>query len=118
MSFSEKLYQLLLLAYPASLRNEHGAEMLQLFRDQLRDARTSRRISRFWLRTLWDWSRTVVFEQLNRPSRRSREPRSPLPLRTLLIRKLAWGPDIAMLIVAAAAASRLIKKLGGREAHG
>jgi putative ABC transport system permease protein len=37
---SDRLYRLLLHAYPAEFRDEYGAELLQLFRDRRRDAGT------------------------------------------------------------------------------
>ena len=49
--FSEKLYERVLAAYPQAHREEYGQCMLQLFRDQCRDAWDE---SHFWvLMRLW-----------------------------------------------------------------
>ena len=52
MSAPERVYALLLRAYPAGFREAYGREMLQLFRDQRREA--SAREVRFWSAILWD----------------------------------------------------------------
>lgn len=60
MSPSEKLYRLLLRAYPRRYREIYARPMEQLFRDQLRDAHTIGQRSALWARTLADWATTVV----------------------------------------------------------
>lgn len=71
---SERAFALLLLCFPPAFRRRFGAEMRQLFRDQLRDARAGRPpapVVRFWLRlapsllsaALLEW-RDVVRERL------------------------------------------------------
>ena len=55
MSLSEKLFDLMLVAYPREFRREYGPQMAQVFRDCCR-ARAHGTRSRFdlWLRTLID----------------------------------------------------------------
>lgn len=60
MRLSEKIYRLLLRAYPRRYRDQYAQPMEQLFRDQLRDARTFGQWSALWIRTLTDWSKTVI----------------------------------------------------------
>jgi len=52
MSAPERVYALLLRAYPAGFREAYGREMLQLFRDQRREV--GARGMRFWSAILWD----------------------------------------------------------------
>lgn len=63
-SVSERVYRLLLLAYPSDFRREYGSCMVQLFRDCCRDnTRDSRSgLSRLWLRTLLDLVQTAPKE--------------------------------------------------------
>jgi hypothetical protein len=64
MRLSEKIYRLLLRAYPRAYRDQYGQPMEQLFRDQLRDARTLTHWSALWARTLTDWTKTVITHHL------------------------------------------------------
>jgi hypothetical protein len=59
MNFSEKLYDLLLHAYPAHYRARYAEPMRQLFRDQLRAKDTFMELAAFWIRTLADWAVSV-----------------------------------------------------------
>lgn len=66
---SERLYAGLLRAYPAHFRTRYGSEMVQLFADQLRDARGargSRRVASTWFRTLVDLTTSAIGEHLRR----------------------------------------------------
>ena len=57
------LYRLLLAAYPAAFREEYGPEMIQVFRDTMRDEHRRRGLwglLMVWLRTLADFSVSVV----------------------------------------------------------
>lgn len=68
VEYSGRVYRWLLAAYPKSHRQEYGAAMLQLFRDQCRDAWGARRIRGligFWLRALADLLKTSVLEHLS-----------------------------------------------------
>lgn len=67
MSLSEKIYRLILSAYPRCYRDQYAQPMEQLFRDQLRDARTFTRRSALWTRTLIDWSKTVITRHFEPP---------------------------------------------------
>ncbi len=68
----ERLYRGLLRLYPSDFRARFGDEMVQLFGDQLRDARTRRVASRpdgaaqIWRRTLSDLAITAVSEHARR----------------------------------------------------
>jgi hypothetical protein len=54
MTRSERLYRLLLRAYPESTRANYGEDMVQAFRDQLRVTRTPGDRAELWLHTLTD----------------------------------------------------------------
>ncbi len=49
---AERIYRLLLRAYPPEFRAEYGREMVLLFRDQCRESDV--RTLGFWARVLWD----------------------------------------------------------------
>jgi hypothetical protein len=51
---SERLYRILLRAYPARYRQEYEEDMTQCFRDQLRAANTVGKILGLWARTISD----------------------------------------------------------------
>jgi capsular polysaccharide biosynthesis protein len=64
---SQRVYELLLLAYPRSHREAYGAAMAQLFRDQYREAWNESGnwgVFKLWLRTLPDWASTCILERL------------------------------------------------------
>ena len=65
---SERVYRLLLLAYPLEFRREYGPSMVQLFRDCCReDTRDSHSgLWRLWLRTLLDLVQTAPKEHLEK----------------------------------------------------
>ena len=65
LSLSVRVYQKLLLLYPKEYRYVYGPLMLQLFRDQMRDAycrNGAQGIVRVWTHTLWDLLVTVPEE--------------------------------------------------------
>jgi hypothetical protein len=65
----ERLYRWLLHVYPSSFRTRHADEMVQLFGDQLRDARSSGAAAGaagVWLRAVPDLVRTAASEHLRR----------------------------------------------------
>jgi hypothetical protein len=65
----ERVYRGLLRLYPAAFRARFADEMVQLFGDQLRDARTGGApagVVRTWLRTLGDLAVTAVSEHARR----------------------------------------------------
>jgi len=55
MTNSEKIYRLLLRAYPSGYRRRYAEPMAQLFRDRLRSARTWVEAIVLWRQTLADW---------------------------------------------------------------
>ncbi len=57
MSTDDRIYRLLLRAYPAEFRSEFGSEMALAFRDRRRDMRAMP--VRFWLTTLLDVARSA-----------------------------------------------------------
>ena len=64
-SIAERVYRALLGLYPGAFRNRFGDEMVQLFADQLRDARRPQARAatvRTWIRTLADLALTAVSE--------------------------------------------------------
>ena len=66
MRLSERIYRLLLKAYPARYLRRYEEPMAQLFSDQLRDADGSRGLVRLWSRTLADLLRTVPMQYFER----------------------------------------------------
>ncbi len=81
-SLSERLYAVLLHAFPRTFRDEAGLGMAEAFRDQCRAARTRGRIlglAHLWLRTLGDVARNAPAERMTAlaASRGARAPLSP-----------------------------------------
>ncbi|HTU93537.1 MAG TPA: hypothetical protein VMF69_25885 [Gemmataceae bacterium] len=73
---SVQLYRLLLGAYPAAFRQEYGEAMVQLFRDTARDAYRRRGLLglvAMWLRTLADFTISVIRQHRDRPVQVSSE---------------------------------------------
>lgn len=67
-AFSERLYRLLLLAYPRAFREEYSSEMFLVFRDAYREA--SRRqglmgVLRLWSDIFSDYVKTVCIQRVN-----------------------------------------------------
>ena len=67
MKHSERLYRLLLRAYPRAFREEYAAEMLLVFRDASRDASQPGRLGvlRLWINVLSDFAKTVCIQRVN-----------------------------------------------------
>jgi hypothetical protein len=66
-SHSEKIYGWLLHLYPKGYRQEYGTPMLQLFRDQWRDAQGAGHATalvQFWMHTVLDVAATAAAENL------------------------------------------------------
>lgn len=57
MSAAERVYRLLLRAYPAGFRAAYGHEMLLVFRDQRRERGATG--ARFWAEVVWDVARSA-----------------------------------------------------------
>jgi hypothetical protein len=65
---AQKLFQLILLAYPREFRCEFGPQMLQVFCDCYRAERKTRGrrgLRHFWLHTFWDLARAAPQEHLD-----------------------------------------------------
>src|SRR5436190_13847462 len=61
----QKLFQMVLFAYPRDFRHEYGSQMEQFFRDCYRDEKTSRGhlgVGALWFRTLLDLARAAPRE--------------------------------------------------------
>jgi hypothetical protein len=54
---AERIYRLLLRAYPPAFRAEYGREMTLLFRDQCREGDVG--ALRFWMTVMWDVARSA-----------------------------------------------------------
>lgn len=70
VTISVSLYRLLLAAYPAAFRQEYGEAMAQLFRDTALDAYRRRGLlglSAVWLRTLADFTISVIRQHRDKP---------------------------------------------------
>lgn len=59
MSLSEKMYRLLLRAYPRDYRNRYAEPMEQLFRDRRRQVHSFTDFVALWRRMLADWAVSV-----------------------------------------------------------
>ena len=66
MTTFERIYRVLLKAYPVSYRREYEDPMVQHFRDQLRVAIGARTLLRFWLGIVTDLARTAPVRHLER----------------------------------------------------
>lgn len=69
MTFPQRLFQLLLCAYPQDFRREYGPHMTQLFSDLHREERKIERrfgLLRLWLHTVSDLIRTAPIEHLDK----------------------------------------------------
>jgi Clp amino terminal domain, pathogenicity island component len=83
MRLSERIYRVLIEAYPAAYLRRYREPMIQLFSDQVRGASGPGPLFRLWLRTLADLLRTVpqqyfgrrrrlgMFNTYSQPARRS-----------------------------------------------
>jgi hypothetical protein len=65
MRFSERLYRILIRAYPRRYREHFAESMACCFRDQLRAAATPVALTRLWLRTLADLAWSVPARHLD-----------------------------------------------------
>ena len=66
-ALSERLYRLLLLAYPRAFREEYAAEMFLVFRDAYREAsrQGTSGVLRLWSDVLVDFVKTVCIQRVN-----------------------------------------------------
>jgi hypothetical protein len=74
MSFSQRVFQVSLLAYPREFRRNYGSHMAQLFRDCYRDELRDRGaigVARLWMHTFFDIARTAPLEQLDNLGRKN-----------------------------------------------
>jgi signal peptidase I len=60
-----RIYAVMLYAYPRQFRAEYGFEMQRVFRDQSLDAARTHRLSKHFLRSAFDWIKTVPREALD-----------------------------------------------------
>lgn len=68
MTRAERIYRILLKAYPRRYRERYEEPMAQLFADQLRAAGTARKRTALWLRTLADFACTLPARHWERPA--------------------------------------------------
>jgi len=121
LAISDAIYRKLLRLYPRAHREEYGALMAQLFRDQYRDAYREGRVPgilSLWRRTLRDLAKNSLLEQIETKQIMHLDPRNR-PMILLLV-GLALGflsfaftrsPDLLRLLVAASALAILAKAL-------
>jgi hypothetical protein len=103
VTLAQRLYSVLLHAYPARFRREFGGEMLQAFADQLGDARAWGGRARLYVRTFVDWLRSVPAEHLaEHEHRRRAEDTGMTPAHRLLLRGLVFAPSPSAAIWIAA----------------
>jgi hypothetical protein len=113
---SERLYRALVHLYPRPFTARFGDELVQLFGDQLRDARRRGRpfgVSATWLRTLGDLAVTALDEHLNgdRTVAHTLAPPSPLS-RALGLGGIAAGIAVLMAFVVSEATFNTVPWLG------
>jgi hypothetical protein len=65
MTLAERIYRILLRAYPARYREHYAEPMACCFRDQLRAARSPLAFARLWLRTGFDLLCTIPARHLS-----------------------------------------------------
>src|SRR5436853_7015180 len=73
LAISDRIYRLLLIAYPIDFRHTYGAEMLHVFHDSCRDAITragTAGIAEVWLRTVGDLMVSALRERAAAPDKR------------------------------------------------
>lgn len=68
MSLSEKIYHILLRAYPRHYRSVYAEPMEQLFRDRLREVHSVAGVAALWMRTLADWAVSVPTQYWEGPT--------------------------------------------------
>ncbi|MEO8470146.1 MAG: hypothetical protein ABI573_10835 [Chloroflexota bacterium] len=103
----ERIYRGLLRLYPAEFQARFGDEMVQLFGDQLRDARTGRAASalagpaQIWLRTLSDLAITVTSEHLRRDRTMAHSLSEPpsIPMRALGVIGILGGVALVLAFI-------------------
>ena len=81
MSFSSRLYRLMLNAYPKAYRDRYSGPMEQLFRDQLRQADSAAGFLAIWCRTLADWAVSVPLRHWERLQQKGHRPQLTDPAR-------------------------------------
>jgi capsular polysaccharide biosynthesis protein len=85
IALSAAIFRRLLVLYPRRHREEFGEDMVQLFRDQCREAFGTghwRRVAGFFSRTAWDLMRTSLME-------RAASLRTPLTMKPSLLPRIA-----------------------------
>jgi hypothetical protein len=73
LALSDRIYRLLLIAYPDDFRRTYGAEMAQVFHDSCRDAivrASAVGIAEVWLRTIGDLIVSALKERAAAPDKR------------------------------------------------
>ena len=123
MNRHERIYRRLLRLYPAAFRARYGDAMISLFREQLRDARSSgerRQIASLWARCLVDIVVTVPKQHFEKEPQVSQiaegspvvlvqvRPRSPTRPRRVLLSLLPLWVLLARSIVAPGANEPLL----------
>lgn len=102
---AERLYALLLRAYPARFRERFGAEMRQHFRDRRRDAaERGESAARFWLELAADSVRALPVEHLaalveRRRAAAAHDPVPPSLERAMVFRKLAGAVLVVIALI-------------------
>ncbi len=100
---SERLYAGLLQAYPRPFRTRYRSEMIQLFSDQLRDARASGRAAgttTTWLRTLLDLALSATGEHLRKDRTMAQSLATFEPTRTMRLLGIFGALGAVLLLVA------------------
>jgi hypothetical protein len=94
--WSVRVYEKLILAYPAEFRKKYGGEMIDIFREIAADAwqrRGTVGLLAIGFRVLLDLARTVPQEHFAKS--KSREGELPMSMKTLMLRKLGSDAVVA-----------------------
>jgi len=103
LAASERVYAGLLHLYPAAFRDRYGDEMVRLFADQLRDARTGRSdngVVATWLRTLADLAASAIGEHLRKDRTMAQSLATFAPTRSMRLLGLFGITGAALLLLA------------------
>lgn len=147
MRISERIYRMLLKAYPERYRRHYESPMAQLFSDQLRAADTPWKRTALWLRTLGDLARTLPARHVEAPrhslyglenaqsvpyvpwslsarksvffarAQASSFGRKTITTEDLLLGILREDPQLAEMLGGAAAVEQMRREIEARESH-
>lgn len=118
MALAVSVYRLLVRAYPSRFSDRYAQEMVCLFSEQLRDAKSEGRVARLWIRTMKDWLRSISAEHATELRRgwsvpRPAGSRSVCSPGAVVRRVLVFAPNVpvALFLLAGIFGYRAVRKL-------